>query len=238
MLGRRTPAREELAIQSVQTSAAAAGDAAQQVHEDERRANQAAAAAAVVTRAVDTERQVERRAISEAQAKLRRAQDVLDKAELWQGVFYLYDEVKHWPSWSRRDDWAAPLVLDELAGGSEDGLEPRASTRWVAWRRDGRTFRLQLVDRGTSSWSDDMDRHGELSVQVDDVQVLAISCAQDLSSEWSTWRGVTLNAFTAGPWMIDLARLIAEVRGVKEAESRKRDLAYYGGRADRIILDE
>ena len=83
-----------------------------------------------------------------------------------------------------------------------------------------------------------MNAHGILSLWADDVLVLALDVSKDISKDYSEWRAVQVDAFSAGPWMAQIAELHEHLAALRRGRLAKSQLDYVGGKAGRIELDD
>ena len=94
-------------------------DAPPPIPDDElyaRQAKEAAARAAGQT--ADLEHN-NREQLAAAEAKLARARKILQESGVWHAAVQVFDEIRNWPNWVKRDDWTLPLELSGLDGGRE-----------------------------------------------------------------------------------------------------------------------
>lgn len=208
---------------------AAKGEGAPAPQPDEAFADEARKAAERVRRETSQAQILLDRERAAAAAKLQRARKMLLDSGLWHAIPDLYKEVTPWPSWSKRDDWRAPLSITDIAGVHDaSGAADRRSS-WVSWRWQDHAFLIALAEQ--PSW--DGDRRGKLVLVVDEEAVLALSVSKDRALDYSEWRSYAVEAFVAGPWMALVAELAERLR-VESQEGMIELLKIEQDRVDKI----
>lgn len=178
---------------------------------------------AAVTAALQLhERELEKRFADDVKLKERLSQfarvNELDKA-----LIALWEEIKHYPAWSSRDDFDKwnKLHLTDIAGSSEKDTE---SVEFMHG-----TQRFNVTER---SWSGmEGDSYADFSFFEDGDEVFAIGCSIDYGEYGTSYRCLGISAFKKrGNW----AKVLLEYYGRIQVERSKSsaELKYF--RADEI----
>jgi hypothetical protein len=149
-------------------------------------------------------------------------------------VPYLWEEMKHWPSWSKLEPkgrWTAPVEIGDLDGDSS------AKKPWIEWRTAGFLFRLEF-EAARMSFDDEGQEYADIGVSVDDIEVARLRFTRNAANEFERWRFVGVDALVIGPWMAQLVEFYSTIRGVKEQQQTERTSGFYTTRAARINLGD
>jgi hypothetical protein len=123
----------------------------------------------------------------------------------------LLEEVKHWPSWSKRDDfqkWMHFPATDVF--GADERNEQGHKIARVNFRYKDRQYGVHFVDEGYDAWqanNDDPSLYGKVELSLDGETVLGLDISLKLSPDHASWRWTRLFAFMAGAWMKDLIEI-------------------------------
>jgi hypothetical protein len=161
----------------------------------------------------------EQAALVDAKRKVEKATEFVRKADLDGALCELLQEVYHWASWSKRDDWATlsnrNLQNVECVGGG-DGQGERNSRKTIELEADGQRYTLTL---NISPSYGEGDPLGELSLTVDGDTVFVVDVSQDISADYDRWRPFRVSVLKHGDW---IARLVEW----QEIIRTNRDLKY------------
>ena len=177
----------------------------------------------------------EARKRSEPNPDAERAKQLVEKArELVRGggldraLMDLVDEVKYWPSWSKRNDfakWVVFPVSDVMA--SEERLQgqyERKVITTVYFVYKGKRYGVILTDNGTFTLPDgDGYQSGTAEFIADDVVVLGLNVSNEHDEYSSRWRSHDVHALEIGPWTRALAEIGADIKLGKERARAESD---------------
>ena len=124
----------------------------------------------------------------------------------------LLEEVKHWPSWSQREDFFeyVKFPATDISGTKETDETNGTKTTRVNFSYQGNPYGLVFIDQGMSQWAtDDYSARGKVELIYRGHSVLGLDISQDLSKEHYRWRWNNVFAFLPGTWMKDLVEMAA-----------------------------
>lgn len=132
----------------------------------------------------------------------------------------LPEHVKHWPSWSKRDDFKKYVGFDaekiEASSREEQGTYRSVKVSTIDFTFRGTRYRLNLRDEGMSAAPGDPYCFGEVELLADEKVVAKFGLIDDVSKEYSTWSFADVRALSVGPWMQDVLDMAAQVEGSKQ----------------------
>jgi hypothetical protein len=151
--------------------------------------------------------------IEQAKAKVDRAYQIVSQSRIGYSVCAILEHVKHWPSWSTRDDFQKWVGFPATnVSGSREKIERNHDKTTVNFSYSGTPYSLIFIDRGISTWNnDDMTAYGTVELFCADELVVGLDIGTDISKDYDRWRFHGVNAFAPGEWMkhiIEMAALI------------------------------
>ena len=169
----------------------------------------------------------------DAQRKVEQANEFIRTSYLSIAVPYIWDETRHWSSWSKMDAsrWTPPFPITDLDGESTQGDTP-----WVQVRAGGSLFRLTFHRHHFPE--DREHEHATFTLFVDDVEVLSVACLNDWTKEHSDWRFAATESLKVGPWMTEFMEIYSRLRAINEAKITESTNSYYEERAAKINLGD
>jgi hypothetical protein len=137
----------------------------------------------------------------------------------------LLEHVKHWPSWSKRSDFAEYVRFPcRYIRGSQG---ERGAPTIVSFAYKDVLYTVRFVDKGMSSWStEDLNAYGTVHLFRNEQEVFGLDIHNDMSEgDAATWRWSDVLAFQAGPWMKDLIEMAGYIEGNRWGRiERQRDI--------------
>jgi hypothetical protein len=105
--------------------------------------------------------------IEQAKAKVDRAYQIVSQSRIGNSVCAILEHVKHWPSWSTREDFQKWVGLPATnVSGSREKIERNHDKTTVNFSYSGTPYSLIFIDRGISTWNnDDMTAYGTVELQ-------------------------------------------------------------------------
>jgi hypothetical protein len=124
----------------------------------------------------------------------------------------LLEHIKHWPSWSKRDDfqkWVGFPATDIRATSEENSKKKEVTG--VLFTYKGERYGVRFTDGG-STWLPDGDtfHSGEVDFVAKGETVLGLDVSLD-SDEFAQWRWHNVYAFKVGPWTKHLLEIGAHI---------------------------
>jgi hypothetical protein len=152
----------------------------------------------------------------EAKRVVREARKFIEESRLGYSICRpVFEHVKHWPSWSERDDfekWCTEPF--RYLSGSETRDKP--ATTVVSFAYNSRPYTLRFVDEGMSAWAEDSHTYGKLELRSGDSLVLGLDVSLDVAKgDLAHWWPTNVYAFVPGPWMKDLVEMAAHIDGMQ-----------------------
>lgn len=174
--------------------------------------------------------------LREAEQKLAKASEYVRKSGLDLAVPFLWEEMKHWPSWLSNQEgrWKVPFPVTDVSGERSNSYRQGK----VKWRWEDVFLAVGFKQLANYGPVDDDLEFADFVVEVDDVQVLKISCCRNSLKEFDKWRFVNVDALTVGPWMSKFVDYYGVLRNFKERESNQRHTDYIANRVNLIDLGE
>jgi len=168
------------------------------------------------------ERELETRFSDDIQVRERLSQFARQQ-ELDSALVALWKEIKHYPTWAKREDWAKWNKLELVGlGGSHDG---EVETVWFS--DDGHQYTASV-----KSWEGiEGNTYEDLSFLEDGAQVFAIECTVDYSGDDTIYSCHSVSAFKKrGNW----AKLLIHLYSYIQIACNKSSSALKYFRADEI----
>lgn len=152
-------------------------------------------------------------AIAQAKAKVDRAYQIVSKSRIGYSVCAILEHVKHWPSWSARDDFQKWVGFPATnVSGNREKVERNHDKTTVNFSYSGAPYSLIFIDRGISTFdTGDMTAYGTVELFFAGELVVGLDIGTDISKDYDRWRFHGVNAFAPGEWMkhvIEMAALI------------------------------
>ena len=151
----------------------------------------------------------------EAKRRVARAHQIIGESGLGLALApTLLDNVKHWPSWSKRDDFYqyVKFPAEKISGSYETDETERTKTTRVQFSYNGNPYGIIFVDEGMPRWTnDDHNAYGKVQLIYQGHLVLGLNVSQNLSKDYSTWRWYNVFAFIPGTWMKELIEMAAHI---------------------------
>lgn len=166
-------------------------------------------------------KQVERADVKEAQRLVARANKLVGESGLGPALApTLLEHVKHWPSWSKRDDFGqyAKFPAINISGEVERSSERRGSVSKIYFTYNGNPYGLIFTDEGMSPYSmgDSNLASGKVELIYQSHSVFGLNISQDMSKEYSVWRWQNVFAFVPGTWMKELTEMAAYIEAAQQ----------------------
>ncbi|NBB26564.1 hypothetical protein GVM20_15635 [Porphyrobacter sp. SLTP] len=164
--------------------------------------------------------------------KIARANKIVAEAGLGKDLADLWEMVRPWPSWAKRQTgWEAPDGFSEIAGSENSAIEDSVSQ----WSWGGRRYELRYVRK--QSFSPDPDWNPrDIHLSVDGEEVAVLNYDQAYHDYGSSLRHIGVDALTVGPWMADIVRMVGRLRQEQEARYRKSTADLDAEKAARLNL--
>lgn len=175
----------------------------------------------------------ERKAATAAdEAKLERARDFIVSSNLGFAVPSVWEEIRHWPSWSKLEEgrWSAPIPVSEIAG-SKVGAKPE----WTQFRAEGGSL-FKLEFERSNSYGEEELEFATMRLFRDGEKVLEIGTSRNWANEWERWRLSTVDCLRVGPWISEFVEFDCKLMAEKDEQSAKWDKEYISGRAANVDL--
>lgn len=168
-------------------------------------------------------------------AKLAKAKRLVAESGVGDAACDILRIIWHWPSWSKLDNWTAPLAIENL-NGANTAAKPDAvrGGKWLAWRWAGSNFRLELEVSANHTGGD--SELGDLRLYVNEVDVLHLDVSQELGDNCESWSVFGVSGFRAGRWMTELNEIAGHLRIADSNWSRAQDREFYSKQAENIEL--
>ncbi len=173
--------------------------------------------------AAETSRDAE---VAEAQALIEQAEALLGDSGVIDATLSALSEVWHWPSWSKRDDWQAPVPATDLRGRDGGGVE---------WTWEATAFGIRLEERSIAGYE---DAYGVVTLWANGAEVLVLDVKRSPRDEYDRWTYVGVCGLVPGDWMAGIVDF-AGAADVANELSRQSNLAtYYMERSRKITLPD
>jgi hypothetical protein len=172
--------------------------------------------------------------IQEDEKKLKKAREFVETSRLSVALPYVYEETKHWSSWSALPEgrsWNPPLPVENVEGSSSSIQES-----WTQFRAHGFLFRIDFEESRFSI--DDDSQVAELRLTVDGIEVLGMGVARDWAKEYDNWHFATVNCLRVGPWMSKFVDLYGQLLAIEEGMMEDVSNEYVTERAAKIDLGQ
>jgi hypothetical protein len=170
--------------------------------------------------------------LESANEKIRRAQDLLRESMVEAACILLLDEVRAWPAWHKREDFAEWQNFDaqQVAASKEagDNGTRKGEQSTVEFTFDDRRWRVVFVDEGYSRAPGADAAFGRFELSVDGERVLDTGLIRNPSREYDNWRFVGVEALRVGDWM----KYILDISAHIEAGTHRRRQSY--GRDEKL----
>jgi hypothetical protein len=150
----------------------------------------------------------------------------------------LLEEVKYWPSWSKRDDFSQYLHFPATnIVASEQEREKGVKVTGVLFTYKDCRYGLVFTDYGyKSGWDGEGYYSAKVEFVVNNETVLGLDITQDIGEEFSRWRWTDVFALKMGPWTKHLIEMAAQIQQGQEASNQKYINQYAIERARNIKL--
>lgn len=163
---------------------------------------------------------------AEAKKRIQRAEELVRQSGLGKALEALLAHTKHWPAWSKREDfekWVGFPVGKVLAEKqSDEGKYKVTTTTVICFVYDGEQYALRFKDDGTTILPDGEAFHsGTVEFIANRETVLGLDISEDSSEFVSEWRYFGVNALKIGPWSKALLEIGAYIRS-HDAKSRTK----------------
>lgn len=135
--------------------------------------------------------------------RVEKAKQFVKESGVASALTSVWRDVQHYPSWSKRDDFARfnPLEVTNVDGGKTH--ESRGSTETVSFDWKGRRWAFALMDSGHSSYDGD-DKYAVLCLQINGDTAYEANIRKSYSVEYDDWNAFDVRALSIGPWVGDL----------------------------------
>jgi len=135
----------------------------------------------------------------------------------------LLEEVKYWPSWSKRDDFEQYKNLNcELLSAENNSVgdpNQRHEETVVKFIYNGRTYTFMFLDKGWSVLPGSTERYGVASLNDETGSVLSMECVLDGAVEFSYWQFLSLKVLRLKDvWTQDLLQIATDLELSRERE--------------------
>lgn len=178
--------------------------------------------------------------LRDAKALAERADKFARNSHLDIAVPYLFEEIKHWPSWSKRDDadkWIPALGQTEIGDGGDGG--DSFNDQRISWRRGDLSFTIGFKRHVTFIHdSSDDGQYADISVSVDGEQVFKFMAKRNAFSEFARWEYCVVDSLNVGPWVSQLVEFYSALCTYNEQKMADLDAAYHLKKASRINLGD
>jgi hypothetical protein len=155
-------------------------------------------------------------AISDAQKKIKYADQFVRRAGLDSALLGLMKEMWHWPAWIRRRDFKDHCRV-ELAELSADEIQPndRVTTKRIGFRVGDHSYRFEFDE--DRSWFDE-SKWGEIRLYCTGDLVVSTKIVHwlDVDQECDDWNYHSATALKPGPWIGPIIELEHEFRRAKQ----------------------
>jgi len=163
----------------------------------------------------------ERSGFREAQQLVARATQIVGESGLGPALApTLLEHVKHWPSWSKRDDFGeyAKFPATNISGEVERLPEREGSVSKIYFTYNGNAYGLIFTDEGMSPYSpgDSYFAYGKVELIYQGHSVFGLDISQDMSKEYYVWRWQNVFAFVPGTWMKELIEMAAYIEAAQQ----------------------
>jgi len=158
--------------------------------------------------------------------KIAKAEKLIKQSGVGESCCDLIEKTSHWSSWLKRQDWHPPNLMTDVSAEERGWLQ-----RWVAWTYGGTKYRLELDAHNAYEGE---GYFGNLALSVNNAPVLDITVSG--GGEFIRWHMIGVNAFRAGPWMVQVNDLAGQLRNADRAATHGRDLDRTQETANRIDL--
>jgi hypothetical protein len=176
--------------------------------------------------------------IEAAKAKVDRAYQVVSQSRIGYSVCAILEHVKHWPSWSERDDFQKWVGFPASnVSGSREKVDHNHDQTTVNFSYSGTPYSLTFIDRGISTWSNDMTAYGTVELFYAGELVVGLDIGRDISKDCDRWRFHGVNAFAPGEWMKQVVEMAALIDAHNERSMNQYSENDALQRASRIKLE-
>jgi hypothetical protein len=175
--------------------------------------------------------------LQESWALIDQAEKFVRKSGLDIAVTYLFEEMKYWPSWSKREDAATfiPQLGQTGLGGESNGLQDAK----ISWDLGTLGFTIAFK-RHESYFLDNSDdnEYADFSVLVDHEQVFSFMAKRNTFKEFDRWTYCQVEGLKVGPWLSQLIEFYSSLRSFQERKIAESSNKNYIERAGRIDLGD
>ena len=152
----------------------------------------------------------------------------------------LLEHIKHWPSWSKREDF------DKWVGFPckfVDGTTGEISETFVVtFEYNSTIYTVRFSEDQRRSWATaevDMNLYGKAKLITDDQVVLGLNVYYNMEKgDAARWKWMNVFGFIPGPWMKDLIEIAAHIEQSDRARSQQFGNEDVLARADGIVLPD
>jgi hypothetical protein len=154
------------------------------------------------------------------EAELKTNLETAEAAGITWAPYRILDELKHWPLWLQRADWAPPKSMKELAlhiepADDEDDL-PLDKPERVDFTWQGTRFNIVQREQHFGEFA-----FAQVTLDVDWNEVMDVTLSSRVGGDVQAWRVSSVDTLRAGPWMAKLADLFGLVR-IEQERGRKK----------------
>lgn len=173
-------------------------------------------------------------AIAADEAKLERARDFIESSNLGFAVPSVWEEIRHWPSWSKLEKgrWSAPIPVSEIAGS-----QISAKPEWTQFRAEGGSLFKIEFERSTSYGDDELE-FATMRLFTDGEKVLEIGASRNWANEFERWRFSTVDCLKVGPWISEFVEFDCKLKAAKGEQSAEWHKEYISSRAANVDLGD
>jgi hypothetical protein len=148
---------------------------------------------------------------------------------LGNALLVLLEHTKHWPSWSKRNDfrkWVGFPVGEVLAKEQRDESKFRTTTTTIiCFSYAGGKYALVFKDNdGTPLPDGEVYYSGTVEFVENSETILGLNISQDRDEFTSDWRYNSVHALRMGPWSKALLEIAAHIRAHdRDSSARSND---------------
>ncbi len=158
----------------------------------------------------------------EARQRIKRAEDLVRQSGLAKALEVLLEHTKHWPSWSRREDfkkWVG-FPVGEVQEHRDEGKFDSTKNTIVCFTYQDDQYGIVFKDKGGISLPDGEIYHsGTVEFVASGDTVLGLNITQEHNEYTSDWRYSGVYALKMGSWSKALLEIAAYIRAHDENSS-------------------
>lgn len=149
-------------------------------------------------------------AVAGAKEKIAAAEKLVSETGLDHALVKLLEEMWHWPSWSKRDDFEKHKHLDATEVSGETEETEKEEIKRIRFKYAGTAYLFEFIeDKGYFEGT----KWGRINLYSNDERLVSLRVYHDLDrhSEYDQWSKLSVDGLSPGSWIVHVVEMESKI---------------------------